>query len=69
MRFGLALVEATALAGESVRSGADHARACAAYDRRLRPHLEHKQRTAARSASRFVPQAAGGVRFRNKMTA
>jgi 2-polyprenyl-6-methoxyphenol hydroxylase-like FAD-dependent oxidoreductase len=65
---GLAMVEATVLADELVRSGADHARAFVAYERRLRPYLERKQRAAARSASAFVPRTAGGVRFRNKMT-
>ena len=65
---GLAMVEAIVLAHELVRSGADHARAFAAYDRRLRPYLERKQRTAARSAPTFVPETARGVWFRNKMT-
>jgi 2-polyprenyl-6-methoxyphenol hydroxylase-like FAD-dependent oxidoreductase len=65
---GLAMVGATVLADELVRSGTDHARALAAYDRRLRPYLERKQRAAARTAPTFVPRTAYGVKLRNKVT-
>jgi 2-polyprenyl-6-methoxyphenol hydroxylase-like FAD-dependent oxidoreductase len=64
----LAMIEASVLADELIRSSAGHAHAFAAYDRRLRPYVERKQRTAARSASTFVPRTAGGVWFRNKVT-
>lgn len=65
---GLALVEAYILAGEIARAGSDYRRAFQAYEERLRPFLNRKQETSARSASTFVPSTEFGVWLRNQAT-
>ncbi|MBU3887903.1 FAD-binding domain [Methylosinus sp. KRF6] len=65
---GLAMTEAYVLAGEISRAPGDHAKAFAAYDARLRPFIEGKQRTAESFASTFVPQTELGIWLRNQAT-
>ncbi len=65
---GLAIIEAYTLAGEIMRAGGDHAVAFEAYENRLRPFLEKKQRTSAGSASTFAPSTEFGVWARNQAT-
>lgn len=71
---GLALLEAYVLAAEIGRAeggapgrlaAADLAAAFSAYERRLMPFLEGKQRSAAKFASSFAPRTALGLAFRN----
>ena len=65
---GLAMTEAYVLAAELAAAKGDHRAAFAAYERRMMPFLEKKQRAAARFASSFVPRPATGVGFRNIVT-
>jgi 2-polyprenyl-6-methoxyphenol hydroxylase-like FAD-dependent oxidoreductase len=65
---GLAMTEAYVLAAELAVARGDHRAAFAAYERRMMPFLEKKQRSAARFASSFVPKTAMGVAFRNLVT-
>ncbi|HEY9425960.1 MAG TPA: FAD-binding domain [Gemmatimonadaceae bacterium] len=65
---GLAMAEAYVLAAELAAAKGDHREAFAAYERRMMPFLEKKQRSAARFASSFVPKSAVGVAFRNVVT-
>jgi len=51
----MAMAEAYVLAGELHAAGGDHARAFAAYEARLRPYVERKQKAARGFASGFVP--------------
>lgn len=65
---GLAMIEAYVLAGELGRAGSDHGRAFREYERRLRPFLADKQKSAERFAAGFVPRTALGVWARNQVT-
>ncbi|HEU4584291.1 MAG TPA: FAD-binding domain, partial [Gemmatimonadaceae bacterium] len=65
---GLAMTEAYVLAAELAAAKGDHRTAFAAYERRMMPFLEKKQRSAARFASSFVPKTAMGLAFRNVVT-
>ncbi len=65
---GLAMTEAYVLAAELAAAKGDHRAAFAAYERRMMPFLEKKQRSAARFASSFVPKTAMGIGFRNLVT-
>jgi 2-polyprenyl-6-methoxyphenol hydroxylase-like FAD-dependent oxidoreductase len=65
---GLAMAESYVLAAELAAAKGDHRAAFAAYERRMMPFLEKKQRSAARFASSFVPKTAIGVSFRNVVT-
>ena len=65
---GLALTEAYVLAGELARAGGDHRAAFAAYEARLRPFIQGKQKSAEAFASSFVPKTALGVWYRNMAT-
>jgi len=65
---GLAMTEAYVLAGEISRASGDHAKAFAAYEARIRPFIEGKQRTAETFASSFVPQTKFGIWLRNQAT-
>lgn len=65
---GLALAEAYILAGELKRSGGDHRRAFAEYERRLRPLITVKQRAARKFAGSFAPRTALGLSVRNAAT-
>lgn len=64
---GLGMTEAYILAGELCAS-ADYASAFAAYERRLRPFVVEKQRSARGFASSFTPRTAFGVWLRNQAT-
>lgn len=65
---GLAMAEAYVLAAELAAAKGDHRAAFAAYERRMMPFLEKKQRSAANFASSFVPKSALGLAFRNVVT-
>ena len=56
------------LAGELARHDGDHAVAFAAYERRLRPFVQGKQRAARAFASSFTPRTTFGVWLRNQAT-
>ncbi|SPM29181.1 FAD-binding domain [Mycobacterium terramassiliense] len=62
---GLAMVQAYVLAGELSRAGADHPEAFRRYERRLRPIVEARQRSARAFASMFAPKTALGLWTRN----
>lgn len=63
---GLAMVQAYVLAGELSRTGADHREAFRRYERRLRPIVEARQRSARGFASMFAPKTSLGVWTRNQ---
>lgn len=65
---GLAMTEAYVLAGELHRSGGDYRAAFSAYEQRLRPFLEEKQKAAQNFASTFVPKSDLGIWLRNQAT-
>jgi 2-polyprenyl-6-methoxyphenol hydroxylase-like FAD-dependent oxidoreductase len=65
---GLAMTEAYVLAAALAAAKGDHRAAFAAYERRMMPFLEKKQRSAARFASSFVPRTATGIGFRSLVT-
>lgn len=62
---GLAMVQAYVLAGELSRAGADHPEAFRRYERRLRPIVEARQRSARAFASMFAPKTSLGLWTRN----
>ncbi len=62
---GLGMTEAYVLAGELCRS-TDHLGAFAAYERRLRPFIEGKQKAARGFASSFTPRTGFGIWLRNQ---
>ncbi|MFO0579693.1 MAG: FAD-binding domain [Polyangia bacterium] len=64
----LAMTGAYVLAGELKRARGDHAAAFAAYESRLRPFIEAKQRAAAQFAESFAPRTELGLRLRNLVT-
>lgn len=61
----MAMAEAYTLAGELDRAGGDHRRAFAAYEQRLRPYVERKQKGARSFAASFVPRSSLGLWLRN----
>lgn len=61
----MAMAEAYTLAGELSSAGSDHTSAFEAYERRLRPYVERKQKGARGFASSFVPKTARGLWLRN----
>jgi 2-polyprenyl-6-methoxyphenol hydroxylase-like FAD-dependent oxidoreductase len=61
----MAMAEAYTLAGELHAGGGDHVAAFGAYERRLRPYVERKQKAARGFASSFVPKTAFGLWLRN----
>lgn len=63
---GLAMVQAYILAGELNRAGADHREAFRSYERRLRPIVESRQRSARAFATTFAPKTALGLWTRNQ---
>lgn len=63
---GLAMVQAYTLAGELHRAGADYREAFRRYERRLRPIVEARQRSARRFATMFAPKTSLGVWARNR---
>ncbi|WP_207205332.1 FAD-dependent monooxygenase [Microbacterium protaetiae] len=62
---GLAMVEAYVLAGELARRPDDIPAALAAYEQRLRPFIETKQRSALRFRSFFAPRTRRALTMRN----
>ena len=62
---GLAMTEAYVLAGELARAGNDVPAALAAYEDRLKPFLERKQKAARSTATSFAPKTAFGIWLRN----
>lgn len=65
---GLAMTEAYVLAGELNRAGSDVTAAFKAYETRLRPFLEGKQKAALAMASTFAPKTEFGIWLRNMAT-
>jgi 2-polyprenyl-6-methoxyphenol hydroxylase-like FAD-dependent oxidoreductase len=65
---GLALTEAYVLAGALERSGGDHRAAFDAFERKLRPLIARKQRSARSFAGAFTPRTRLGLWFRDQMT-
>lgn len=65
---GLAMTEAYVLAGELKLSGGDFRAAFEAYEARLRPFLEAKQKSALAFASSFAPKTEFGIWLRNVAT-
>uniref|UniRef100_I2PX46 2-polyprenyl-6-methoxyphenol hydroxylase-like oxidoreductase n=1 Tax=Desulfovibrio sp. U5L TaxID=596152 RepID=I2PX46_9BACT len=65
---GLAMAEASVLAGKLHRAEGDHRVAFLNYERRLRSFVEGKQRSAQSFASTLVPRTPLGVWFRNQTT-
>lgn len=63
---GLAMVQAYTLAGELNRAGADYTDAFRSYERRLRPIVEARQRSARAFATMFAPKTALGLWTRNQ---
>jgi len=63
---GLAMLEAYVLASELTNAGADYRRAFQSYEHKLRPLIEHKQRSARRFASAFAPKTSLGLWTRNQ---
>ncbi|OBI21987.1 hypothetical protein A5712_13810 [Mycobacterium sp. E2327] len=63
---GLAMVQAYVLAGELGRDGGDHREAFLRYERRLRPIVEARQRSARAFASMFAPKTSLGLWTRNQ---
>jgi 2-polyprenyl-6-methoxyphenol hydroxylase-like FAD-dependent oxidoreductase len=61
----MAMAEAYTLAGELHSAGGDHVRGFEAYERRLRPYVERKQKSARGFAAAFVPKSALGLWARN----
>jgi 2-polyprenyl-6-methoxyphenol hydroxylase-like FAD-dependent oxidoreductase len=62
---GLALTEAYVMAGELHRARGDHERALAEYEKKLRPLLAVKQKSALGFAGFFAPRTEWGLFLRN----
>ncbi|EID11474.1 hypothetical protein MXEN_15712 [Mycobacterium xenopi RIVM700367] len=63
---GLAMVQAYVLAGELGRAGTDYREAFRRYERKLRPIVEARQRSARAFAAMFAPKTSLGVWTRNQ---
>lgn len=61
----MAMAEAYTLAGELNAASGAHGDAFRAYEDRVRPYVERKQKAARRFASGFVPRTAFGLWLRN----
>lgn len=61
----MAMAEAYTLAGELDAAGEDYERAFQAYEQRLRPYVERKQKGARGFASSFVPKSTWGLWLRS----
>jgi 2-polyprenyl-6-methoxyphenol hydroxylase-like FAD-dependent oxidoreductase len=62
-----AMLGAYLLAGELERADGDHVAAFGAYEGRMRPFIETRQRSAERFARSFAPATAFGVWLRDRM--
>jgi 2-polyprenyl-6-methoxyphenol hydroxylase-like FAD-dependent oxidoreductase len=65
---GLAMAESYALAGELRSCSGDHRQAFARYERRMKPFLARKQKSAAKFASSFAPKSTFGIVARDLVT-
>jgi 2-polyprenyl-6-methoxyphenol hydroxylase-like FAD-dependent oxidoreductase len=61
----MAMGEAYTLAGELLAARGDHERGFRAYEQRLRPYVERKQKSARSFATSAVPKTALGLWIRN----
>jgi 2-polyprenyl-6-methoxyphenol hydroxylase-like FAD-dependent oxidoreductase len=61
----MAMAEAYTLAGELAAAGGNSERAFAAYEQRLRPYVERKQKGARGFAASFVPKTATRLWLQN----
>ena len=61
----MAMAEAYTLAGELHKARGNHTVAFPAYEQRLRPYVERKQKGARSFAGSFVPNTARGLTLRN----
>ena len=61
----MAMAEAYTVAGELHAAGGDYGRGFQAYEDRIRPYVERKQKGARSFASSFVPRTALGLWVRN----
>jgi len=61
----MAMAEAYILAGELHAAAGDHAKAFQAYEHRLQPFVQRKQKAARGFAASFVPKSAFGLWFRD----
>lgn len=61
----MAMAEAYALAGELKAANGNYAEAFRAYEQKLRPYVERKQKGARGFAASFVPKSALGLWARN----
>jgi 2-polyprenyl-6-methoxyphenol hydroxylase-like FAD-dependent oxidoreductase len=61
----MAMAEAYTLAGELHAAGGDHEQGFRAYEQRLRPYVERKQKGARGFATSFVPKSAFGLWVRD----
>ncbi len=64
----LAMAGAYLLAGELKKAGGDFRAAYPAYQERLKPFIERKQRQARRFARQFAPKTRAGLMVRNAMS-
>jgi len=62
------MTEAYVLAGELHRAGSDVAAALNAYEKRLRPFILGKQKSARAFATSFAPKTAFGIWVRRMAT-
>lgn len=65
---GLAMSNAYVLAGELERANGDHRQAFAAWEHRMRPYVEMKQKGALTVAGSMVPDTRLGIIGRNLVT-
>jgi 2-polyprenyl-6-methoxyphenol hydroxylase-like FAD-dependent oxidoreductase len=63
-----AMIAGYVLAGELKQAGGDPTIAYPAYQNRLKPFIEHKQRQAAGFARQFAPKTRLGLAVRNFMS-
>jgi 2-polyprenyl-6-methoxyphenol hydroxylase-like FAD-dependent oxidoreductase len=61
----MAMAEAYTLAGELDAAGGNYGRAFAAYEQRLRPYVDRKQKGARGFAASFVPKTAARLWLQN----
>jgi 2-polyprenyl-6-methoxyphenol hydroxylase-like FAD-dependent oxidoreductase len=61
----MAMTEAYTLAGELYAAGGDHERGFQAYEQRLRPYVERKQKGALGFANSFVPKSTFSLWLRD----
>ncbi len=65
---GLSMLEAYILAGELAKREGGYSAGFAAYEARLRPFIDRKQRTARKIATSLAPRTSLGIWLRNRAT-